>query len=239
MRPIKAAVHARRLDRRGLQAFGPAREGPTNGERRIAAMKPAQALGSQRINGPMPSRQLALRTHPLIFGLVLFLASDLMIFAAFIASYFNLRSIANVWPPPGVVLDETSGTVGTAMLAASSATMLLTTHFLARNKFTISRLWLGTTMLLGVAFVFLSYDDWLKRPFHIDTNAYGSLFYIMTGFHVCHVSAGVLLMTMLFFNMRKTAFQRDRRAGAEAIGFFWHFVFLIWLLIWGSIFVVH
>ncbi len=60
----------------------------------------------------------------------------------------------------------------------------------------------------------------------------------MTGFHVCHVTAGVLALVILFGNMQKTAFQRDRRAGAEAIGFFWHFVFIIWLLIWGSIYVV-
>jgi len=201
-------------------------------------MKRVQALGSQRIDGLVASRELALRTHPLVFGLVLFLASDLMIFAGFIAAYFNLRSLASVWPPSGIVLDETSGAIGTALLAASSLTMLFTTHFLARNQYTIARLWLGTTMLLGVAFVLLSIDGWLKATFHIDTNAYGSLFFIMTGFHVCHVSTGVLLMTMLFFNMRKAAFQRDRRAGAEAIGFFWHFVFLIWLLIWGSIYVL-
>jgi len=201
-------------------------------------VKAFQASGSQRLDGPRPSKELALRTHPLVFGIVLFLASDLMIFGGFIAAYFNLRSLADVWPPPGVALDATSAAVGTAMLAVSSGTMLLATHFLARNKFTISRLWLGVSILLGTAFVFVSYHDWLARPFRIDTNAYGSLFYIMTGFHVCHVSAGVLLMIMLFGNMQKAAFQRDRRAGAEAIGFFWHFVFLIWLLIWGSIYVV-
>ncbi len=201
-------------------------------------MKPVQAVRSQRIAGPVSSRSLALRTHPLVFGVVLFLASDLMIFTGFIAAYFNLRSLADVWPPHGVVLDETSAAVGTGMLAVSSATMLFATHFLARNKFTLARLWLGVSILLGTSFVLLSYDDWVKRPFHIDTNAYGSLFYTMTGFHVCHVSTGVMLMIVLFFNMEKSAFQRDRRAGAEAIGFFWHFVFLIWLFIWGSIFVV-
>ncbi len=115
---------------------------------------------------------------------------------------------------------------------------VVATHYLARNRFALSRLWLGVSILLGTAFVLLSYHDWAANAFHIDTNAYGSLYYTMTGFHVCHVSAGVLLMVMLFANMRKAAFQRDRRAGAEAIGFFWHFVFSIWLLIWGSIYVV-
>ncbi len=197
-----------------------------------------QARSSQRLSGPTPSKELALRTHPLVFGLVLFLASDLMIFGGFIAAYFNLRGVANVWPPAGVTLDETSGLVGTAMLALSSGSMLFVTHYLAQNKFALSRLWLGCSILLGTAFVLLSYHDWLARPFRIDTNAYGSLFFVMTGFHVCHVGAGVLLMVILFGNMQKAAFQRDQRAGAEAIGFFWHFVFIIWILIWGSIYVV-
>jgi heme/copper-type cytochrome/quinol oxidase subunit 3 len=201
-------------------------------------VRAVQPSSSQRIDGPTSSKALALRTHPLVFGLVLFLASDLMIFGGFIAAYFNLRSLADVWPPPGVTLDKTSAAVGTAMLAASSGSMLLVTHYLARNKYLYSRLWLGVSILLGTAFVLLTYHDWLANTFRIDTHAYGSLFYIMTGFHVCHVSAGVLLLVMLFGNMRKAAFQRDRRAGAEAIGFFWHFVFLIWLLIWGSIYVV-
>ena len=201
-------------------------------------MRPVQARASQRLDGPTPSKDLALRTHPLVFGLVLFLASDLMIFGGFIAAYFNLRSIADVWPPTGVELDTAAAAVGTGMLGVSSATMLLATHYLARNNFALSRLWLGVTILLGTSFVLLSYHDWTLNTFRIDDNAYGSLYYIMTGFHVCHVTAGVLALIILFGNMQKAAFQRDRRAGAEAIGFFWHFVFIIWLLIWGSIYVV-
>jgi heme/copper-type cytochrome/quinol oxidase subunit 3 len=112
-----------------------------------------QAPSSQRIGGPIPSKELALRTHPLVFGTVLFLVSDLMIFGGLIASYFDLRSLADVWPPPGVKLDEASAAAGTAMLALSSGSMLLVTHYLARNKFSVSRLWLGVSILLGIAFV--------------------------------------------------------------------------------------
>jgi cytochrome c oxidase subunit 3 len=64
------------------------------------------------------------------------------------------------------------------------------------------------------------------------------VYFLTTGFHAFHVTIGVLLLVMLFFNMHKAAFERNRRAGAEAIGFFWHFVFGIWVLVWGTIFVV-
>ena len=197
-----------------------------------------QSRGSERISGAPPSRELALRTHPLVFGVVMFLASDLMIFGGFIAAYFNLRSQTDAWPPPGVTLDVVSAAIGTAMLAVSSGTMMFATHYLARNDFARSRMWVGATMLLGTAFVLLSFHSWSKDTFHVNTHAYGSLYYTMTGFHVFHVSAGVLLLLILFGNMHKAAFQRDERAGGEAIGFFWHFVFIIWVLIWGSIYVI-
>ena len=69
-------------------------------------MKAVQSRGSQRIEGAVSSRDLSLRTHPLVFGVVVFLASDLMIFGGFIAAYFNLKSLTDAWPPAGVHLDR-------------------------------------------------------------------------------------------------------------------------------------
>lgn len=201
-------------------------------------MNTTQARSSQRLDAPRSSSDLALRTHPLIFGVVLFLAQDLMLFGGFIAAYFNFRSIDAAWPPPGVRLDEVAGAIGTGLLALSSVSMLFATHYLAKNSFLTARLWLGTTIVLGTAFVLLSVHGWMIDTFTIASNAYGSIYYIMTGFHVLHVTIGVILMIVLFVAMRSSAFERDRRAGAEAIGYYWHFVFAVWLLIWGSIYVI-
>ena len=196
------------------------------------------ARSSQRLSGRVSSRDLALRTHPLIFGVVLFLAQDLMLFGGLIAAYFNFRAIDAVWPPAGVRLDETAGAVGTGLLAVSSLTMLFVTHEIARREFIAARMWLGTTIVLGTAFLLLSLNGWSKDTFGIASHAYGSIYYVMTGFHMLHVAIGVVLMIVLFVAMRTTAFERDRRAGAEAIGYYWHFVFIVWILIWGSIYVV-
>jgi cytochrome c oxidase subunit 3 len=184
------------------------------------------------------SRSLALRTHPLVFGVLLFLVSDLMIFGGLIATYFTLRAQATAWPPVDVRIDTNEGLIGTAVLALSSLTMIFTTYYLARNAFITARFWLGTTMLLGSAFVLLTLHGWSEQSFTIASHAYGSVYYVLTGFHVLHVSIGVLLLLILFGNMQKAAFERDERAGAEAVSFFWHFVFIIWLLVWGSIYVL-
>ena len=196
------------------------------------------ARSSQRFSGPVSSRELSLRTHPLIFGVVLFLAQDLMLFGGLIAAYFNFRAIDTVWPPAGVRLDEHGGAVSTGLLALSSLTMLFVTHEIAKQAFLAARMWLGTTIVLGTAFLFLSIHGWSKNTFRVDSHAYGSIYYVMTGFHMLHVAIGIVLMLVLFLAMRTTAFERDRRAGVEAIGYYWHFVFLVWLLIWGSIYVV-
>jgi len=200
-------------------------------------VKNVQARSSQRISGPVRSRDLALRTHPLVFGLFLFLVADLMIFGGLIATYFTLRGLPGTWPPAGVHLDSIAAATGTGLLAASSGTMLFCTHFLARNRFTIARFWLGCTIVLGAAFLALTEHGWSTASFRIDEYAYGSVYFLTTGFHAFHVTIGVLLLVLLFFTMHDAAFERNRRAGAEAIGIFWHFVFGVWLLVWGTIFV--
>ena len=192
----------------------------------------------EHVNGTRSSRELALRTHPLVFGVVVFLASDLMFFGSLIAAYFNLRATDTPWPPTGVTLDTVESSVGTAFLAASSGTMLLTTHFLAAGRTALARLWLGATLLLGTAFELIAVHGWILAPFRIDTHAYGTVYFAMTGFHFLHVAAGIVMLGILFAGIRMAAFERDRRAAVEAIGFYWHFVFAVWVLIWGTIYFV-
>jgi cytochrome c oxidase subunit 3 len=197
-----------------------------------------QAVRAQALSGRTSSRELALRTHPLVFGVVMFLASELMFFGSLLAAYYNLRATDSPWPPVGVTFDTLESSIGTGLLAISSATMALTTHYIARGSTLVARFWLGVTMLLGTAFELIALQGWIKAPFRIDSHAYGTIYYAMTGFHFLHVAAGIVLLGILFASMRMTAFERDSRAGVEAIGFYWHFVFAVWVLIWGTIYFV-
>jgi len=197
-----------------------------------------QAVSTQPLAGKATSRELSLRTHPLVFGVVMFLASELMFFGSLLAAYYNLRATDSPWPPPGVTFDTLESSIGTGLLALSSATMALTTHYIAKGATMVARFWLGATMLLGTAFELIALNGWIKAPFRIDSHAYGTIYYTMTGFHFLHVVAGIILLAILFASMRMAAFERDNRAGVEAIGFYWHFVFAVWVLIWGTIYFV-
>ncbi len=201
--------------------------------------KEPNTLSRPRVAGEINAREpFPIRAHPLVFGVVIFLASELMFFAALFASYYELRGQGTTWPPPGVHLDLLQSSVGTFLLFASSLVMFLMTRAMDRKRTKAARGWLAAAILCAVAFVVIGLDGYAKNTFTIASNAYGSLFYAMTGFHLLHVGVGIVLLIALFFGLRSPALRANHRAGAEAIMYYWHFVFVVWLGIWASIYLV-
>ncbi|MDQ2663286.1 MAG: cytochrome c oxidase subunit 3 [Candidatus Eremiobacteraeota bacterium] len=181
-------------------------------------------------------RPLAVRTHPLVFGVAIFLASELMFFAGLFAAYFDLRSGTAVWPPSDVHLNVLEATIGTAFLAISSGSMIGMTRALDRTGATGAYPWLFAGILSAIIFIGIAVKGWQDAGFTIASHAYGSTFYAMTGLHLLHVAVGVILLGTLFFGLRSPALTANHRAGAEAIMYYWHFVFIVWLGIWGTIY---
>lgn len=181
-------------------------------------------------------RPLTLRAHPLVFGVAIFLASELMFFAGLFAAYFDLRSGSAVWPPSDVHLNVLESTIGTMFLAFSSATMIGMTRALDRSGPRGAYPWLFGGILSAIVFVAIAVKGWQDATFTIASHAYGSIFYAMTGFHLLHVAVGIVLLVTLFFGLRSPALTADHRAGAEGIMYYWHFVFVVWVGIWGTIY---
>lgn len=181
---------------------------------------------------------LPVRAHPLVFGVVLFLASELMFFAALFASYYDLRANRAPWPPPMVHLDVAEASFGTFLLFAASAVMVLATRAMDRGRLRAARSWTAAAVVAAVGFVAIAIHGYAKNAFTIATNAYGSIYYAMTGFHLLHVIAGIGILTALLVGMRSPALLANRRAGAEAMTYYWHFVFVVWLGIFGTIYFV-
>lgn len=162
-----------------------------------------------------------------------------MFFAALFASYFDLRAThAGNWPPPGVHLDIVESSIGTALLLLSDVFMVGTARALDRGRSMAARWWTAAAIVAALAFVALSLHGWSKNTFGVATHAYGSLYYTMTGFHLLHVMAGIGLLCALLIGMRSQALLSQRRAGAEAMTYYWHFVFVVWLGVWGSIYLL-
>jgi len=193
---------------------------------------------SSRIGSAAGGERLTVRGHALVLGVILFLASELMFFAAWFAAYFDLRGRSAHWPPAGVALDTVESSIGTALLGLSSLLVLVAIRDVHANRRTRARLWLTGTVLCGVLFLAETVHGWSKNAFTFATHAYGSVFYGMTGFHAAHVTAGVVMLAFLAAGVDKPGFRQEHAAGAEAISYYWHFVFAVWLGLWATIYFV-
>ena len=170
----------------------------------------------------------ARRTHPSVFGMVLFLASELMFFGGLFAAYFTLRSLNSAWPPPGVRLEVPLTVVATALLTLSSFTMHAGIGRLRRGEVGRMRGWIALTFSLGAAFLAIKAYELATAGFGIGSHAYGSLFFTMLGAHGLHLLVGLVLLGVLL--------ARTAEARTEAVGYYWHFVDVVWLAIFGTIY---
>ena len=180
------------------------------------------------------SRREALLT----VGTIVWLASELMFFSGLFAAYFTLRAATIVWPPKGVNLDTTSATLATIVLVISSGTMQLAVKAIERDDRRMFLRWLGVTFVLGTAFILSQVRDWGRLGFGVGSNAYGSAFYLMTGFHGLHVIGGLLAMVVMAGRAASPRFGVEDRPSVEVLSYYWHFVDVVWIALWATIFVI-
>jgi cytochrome c oxidase subunit 3 len=193
----------------------------------------SNANGSARSLAPLP-----VRAHPLVLGVVVFLASEFMFFAGLFSAYYNLRANRAAWPPPMVHLDLVESASGTFLLFFASVVMYFATKAMDRNRWQAARWWTLGAIVAASGFVLLSLHGYTRNTFWPWTNAYGSVYYSMTGFHLLHVTVGIGILAAILVGMRSPALAVNQRAGAEAMVYYWHFVFIVWLGIWSTIYFV-
>jgi cytochrome c oxidase subunit III len=170
-------------------------------------------------------------------GVVVWLASELMFFAGLFAAYFTLRSVNDVWPPSDVELATARTAAATAVLVLSSGTMHLAVEAARHDDRRRSIRWLGVTALLGL--IFLSNQGWeyAELSFQIDDHAYGSIFYLMTGFHGLHVIGGLVFMGAVAAAIAGRS-RAPVQSTVEVCGYYWHFVDVVWVAMFTTIYVL-
>lgn len=166
----------------------------------------------------------------------LFIVSEALVFAGLFVAYFYLEADKGPWPPEGLPPHDLSfALVLTAVLVASGVTMYWAKHALRRGNRTQFNVGLAATIALGLAFIAgqaFEYSRSLGEGLTPFAGAYGSTFYVVTGTHGAHVILGlVLLGVMAGRAWFRGHFDEDRHAMVEAVGYYWHFVDAIWLLI--------
>ncbi len=169
---------------------------------------------------------------------MIWLGSEFMFFSGLFAAFFTIRANAKVWPPPGTKIDTYQALVFTFVLLASSPTMQLGVWAQERGERAKARFWVVVSLILGAAFLGNQAFEWKTLPFRPHTNAYGSLFYIMSGLHGLHVLLGLFAMIFLLIRMSGPRGDAGETTVFQAISYYWHFVDIVWIGLFSALFLL-
>lgn len=181
--------------------------------------------------------------HGLEVGIVLFILSEVMFFFSFFWAFFHRRlaptpEIGCVWPPVGIVPLNPWGVplLNTVVLLSSGVTVTWAHHALLRqNKVEVLQA-LAFTVGLGVYFTYLQLGEYASTSFGINDSVYGSVFFISTGFHGLHVIIGTRFLLICRIRAIYDHFSKDHHFGFEAAVWYWHFVDVVWIFLFISVY---
>ena len=187
-------------------------------------------------------------------GTIIWLASDLLFFAALFAAYFTVRNVTpELWAQETELLNFPFAATNTSILVASSVTCQLGVFAAARGKAGRSagilnvrqwgmREWFTLSFIMGAIFVggqATEYAELIEHGLTLSSSAYGSLFYLATGFHGIHVVAGLMAFLLVIgrtFVTRK--FTHEQAIRAIVVSYYWHFVDVVWVALFASIYIL-
>ena len=185
-----------------------------------------------------PVVQIGLR-----YGMVLFLASEVMFFVAWFWAYFNAALFptevtGGTWPPEGVQTFDPWDLpfVNTLILLTSGTTVTWAHHAIRASdrRSAITGLWL--TVLLGASFTGIQAYEYSHAAFGFREGIYGSTFFMATGFHGFHVIIGTIFLSVCLWRLYQDHFRPDHHFGFEAATWYWHFVDVVWLFLFSGIY---
>nr|YP_659570.1 cytochrome c oxidase subunit III [Ventrifossa garmani]BAE96403.1 cytochrome c oxidase subunit 3 [Ventrifossa garmani] len=185
-----------------------------------------------------PPVQMGLR-----FGMVLFIVSEVFFFLGFFWAFYHSSlaptpELGGHWPPTGISpLDPFEvPLLNTAVLLASGVTVTWTHHSImaGERKQAIHSLFL--TVILGMYFTFLQATEYFETSFTIADGVYGTTFFVATGFHGLHVIIGSTFLLVCLLRQIRHQFTSEHHLGFEAAAWYWHFVDVVWLFLYVSIY---
>lgn len=177
------------------------------------------------------------------FGILWFIASEIFFFISFFWAFYDSRLAPSVdiglsWPPIGVAPLRVYSVplLNTVILLSSGVTVTWSHHALINNFYSSSVYSLLITVILGVYFLSIQYEEYAESAFSISDGVYGSTFFIRTGFHGIHVIVGttMLFYTLVHIVLAKLTF--NHHFIFEASAWYWHFVDVVWLFLFISIY---
>lgn len=176
-------------------------------------------------------------------GTIIWLSSELMFFAALFAAYFTIRAVStDLWAQETQNLNIAFSSVNTVILVLSSATCQLGVFAAERGDVAGLRKWFVITYIMGAMFIggqAFEYAELVHEGMTIPSSAYGTVFYLATGFHGIHVTGGLIAFLFVLgrtFVARR--FTHEQAVSAIVVSYYWHFVDVVWVALFAAIYLI-
>jgi cytochrome c oxidase subunit III len=204
----------------------------------MEAASVAHVAAHDEHHGP-PAAHRSSRVEPQLLGMLLFIISEVMVFGAFFTAYFFIRvSQGDPWPAPGTHLPLEVAGVNTAILVSSSFTMHWAQSSIRKgNRFGLNAGML-ITFLLGCTFLFIQINEYANIGFAPQDHAQATIFYALTGLHGAHVFIGLTLLLIVTIRAFRGHFTPEEHRGVEVPGIYWHFVDIMWIIVYTTVYVI-
>jgi heme/copper-type cytochrome/quinol oxidase subunit 3 len=171
----------------------------------------------------------------------LFLGSECLLFGGLISTYMLYRGRTQAGPKPNQVYDIPFTSISSFVLLMSSLTMVLAVSAAKHGDVPKTRLWLSATAALGSLFVggqVYEFSVFYREGLGFTTSLFGSSFYTLTGFHGAHVTVGIIMLVSLVVITLRGRIDGDRAEVVELIGLYWHFVDIVWIVIFTLVYLI-
>nr|YP_009243285.1 cytochrome c oxidase subunit III [Gasterophilus intestinalis]AMR35665.1 cytochrome c oxidase subunit III [Gasterophilus intestinalis]QCG71520.1 cytochrome c oxidase subunit III [Gasterophilus intestinalis] len=182
-------------------------------------------------------------TTGLRWGMILFILSEVLFFVSFFWAFFHSSlaptiELGLMWPPMGITPFNPFQVplLNTVILLTSGITVTWAHHSLMEGNHSQATQGLFFTVMLGIYFTSLQAYEYLEAPFTIADSVYGSTFFMATGFHGIHVLIGTTFLTICLIRHLNNHFSKNHHFGFEAAAWYWHFVDIVWLFLYVSIY---
>jgi heme/copper-type cytochrome/quinol oxidase subunit 3 len=174
-------------------------------------------------------------------GFWTFIGSECLLFGSLISTYLVYKGRSVVGPMPEEILNIPVTSVSTFDLLMSSLAMVLALAAVARGDRTWARVWLGTTALLGLIFLLFQvyeFTSFVHEGLTLQTNLFGSTFFVLTGTHGAHVAVGVIWLVTLLVRSFQGKLGPEKAMNVELAGLYWHFVDVVWIVIFTVVYLL-
>jgi cytochrome c oxidase subunit 3 len=183
-----------------------------------------------------------------VLGMLLFITSEVMFFGGLFAAYFSVRANAALWPPLNPETHQPFALAilpfvgpATILLIASSFTCQYAVNAIRRDDRTIFLRAMAVTVALGIIFLFAQVIDYSllgSEGLTLSSGTYGTTYFTLTGFHGAHVFGGVIMLSVVLYRGMAGQFSSRHYDAVEAASLYWHFVDVVWILLFSLLYLL-